>query len=355
MLWAALRASLDIPAPPTDVQRRLSDWALQFTPRVALLEEAVVMEVEASTRLFGGRRALRDRVLAESQELGCTGLAWAPNSLAALCLARAGIENGLRGPLPELLDSLQFEVLTATHAHAATLGHIGCKLLGDLRRLPRGGLNHRFGKALLVALDQAYGTVPLAHEWRVPAEDFHARLELMARVELAPALLAGARLLLLQLCGWLAARHAFVAFSPLARGFLGGKLRDIGTLEAKDIRRAMPRFSAEHYPANLRLLDAFGAEAARLGCAPATLALASLLHQGEDIIPIPGTSRPEHLADLLAAPQLALDAVTLARLDALVNRHTVSGQRYSAATQAEIDTEEFGPGRPAGHGYPARA
>jgi aryl-alcohol dehydrogenase-like predicted oxidoreductase len=134
---------------------------------------------------------------------------------------------------------------------------------------------------------------------------------------------------------------AFVAFSPLARGFLGGKLRDVGKLEPKDIRRAMPRFSPENYAANLYLLDAFEGEAAQLGCAPATLALAWLLHQGDDIVPIPGTSRPEHLGDLLAAPLLALDAATLARLDALINRHTVCGARYSVATQAEIDTEEF--------------
>jgi len=134
---------------------------------------------------------------------------------------------------------------------------------------------------------------------------------------------------------------AFVAFSPLARGFLGGGLRDVGRLEARDIRRAMPRFSPEHYAANLQLLDGFQDEAARLHCALATLALAWLLHQGEDIIPIPGTSKPEHLWALIAAPQLALDAATLKRLDALINQRTVSGARYNTATQAEIDTEEL--------------
>lgn len=134
---------------------------------------------------------------------------------------------------------------------------------------------------------------------------------------------------------------AFVAFSPLARGFLGGKLRDVSQLEPKDIRRAMPRFAPEHYAANLRLLDSFAAEAAHLHCAPATLALAWLLHQDGHIVPIPGTSRPEHLWALIAAPQLALDESTLKRLDALINQRTVSGARYSSATQAEIDTEEF--------------
>jgi len=134
---------------------------------------------------------------------------------------------------------------------------------------------------------------------------------------------------------------AFVAFSPLARGFLGGDLRDVSKLEPKDIRRAMPRFSPENYAANLRLLDGFQDEAARLNCAPATLALAWLLHQGEHIVPIPGTSNPEHLWQLMAAPQLELDAATLMRLGELINRDTVSGARYSTATQTEIDTEEF--------------
>lgn len=247
MLWAALRASLDLTSPPpTDVQRRLSDWALQFTPRVALLEEAVVMEVEASTRLFGGRRALRDRVLAESQELGSTGLAWAPNSLAALCLARAGVEDGVKRPLQDVLDVLRLEVLTATHAHLPTLGHIGCQVLGDLRRLPRGGLNHRFGKALLVALDQAYGAVPLAHEWLLPAEDFHARLELMSRVELAPALLAGARLLLLQLCGWLAARHAGVTAVTLGWAHDTMRAKHVEATGALTVHTAFPTRDVEH-------------------------------------------------------------------------------------------------------------
>ncbi|MDR7271129.1 aryl-alcohol dehydrogenase-like predicted oxidoreductase [Pelomonas saccharophila] len=134
---------------------------------------------------------------------------------------------------------------------------------------------------------------------------------------------------------------SFVAFSPLARGFLGGKLRDVSLLEPKDIRRAMPRFAPEHYAANLKLLDGFEAEAERLNCAPVTLALAWLLHQGEHIVPIPGTSKPEHLWALIVAARLQLDRATLGRLDALINRQTVSGARYSATTQTEIDTEEF--------------
>lgn len=210
MLWAALRLPL-LPdsAPPSDDQLvGLATWALQFTPRVATVDEAVVMEVEASTRLFGGKRALRDRVVQESAELGVVAVAWAPTSLGALALARAGKEDGIRRPLDQLLDVLPLEVLAATLPHQTTLQQLGCRTLGDVRALPRGGLSRRFGKGLLAAFDEAYGLRPTVHQWIELPESFRARLELMARAEVAPAMLFGARRLILQMCGWLAARHA---------------------------------------------------------------------------------------------------------------------------------------------------
>lgn len=76
--------------------------------------------------------------------------------------------------------------------------------------LPRGGLSRRFGAGMLAALDQAYGLRPDEHPWVEPAEHFHARLELMSRVDVAAAMVFGARPLLLQLCGWLAARRSGV-------------------------------------------------------------------------------------------------------------------------------------------------
>jgi aryl-alcohol dehydrogenase-like predicted oxidoreductase len=134
---------------------------------------------------------------------------------------------------------------------------------------------------------------------------------------------------------------AFVAFSPLARKFLTGTLRDVAVLEEKDIRRAMPRFTAENYAANLRLLDSYAAIAKRVGCSQAQLALAWLLARGDYIVPIPGTTRIEHARENLGALAVDLDEETVAELDALINRNTVVGSRYNAATQAEIDTEEF--------------
>jgi len=134
---------------------------------------------------------------------------------------------------------------------------------------------------------------------------------------------------------------AFVAFSPVARGFLCDTLHDVATLEPKDIRRGMPRFAPEAYAANLQLLPAYKALATEAGCTPAQLALAWLLHKAPHIIPIPGTTRVDHLHEDLAAADVVLDAGLLARLDALINQHTVTGPRYSAQSASEVDTEEF--------------
>ena len=131
-----------------------------------------------------------------------------------------------------------------------------------------------------------------------------------------------------------------VAFSPLGRGFLTGQLRDVSTLPAKDIRLAMPRFQGEHFACNLRLLDGLAEVAAERGCTMGQLALAWVLAQGTDVVPIPGTTRLDHLEENAAAAAIPLDRPTIDRLNDLVNPRTVSGARYNTATQAEIDTEE---------------
>ena len=135
---------------------------------------------------------------------------------------------------------------------------------------------------------------------------------------------------------------AFVAFSPVARGFLCGAALDVAAFDAKDVRRSMPRFAPDNYAANLKLLPAYNALAQEAGCSPSQLALAWLLHQGEDIIPIPGTTSVDHLLDDLAAVDVKLDAGLMARLDVLINQHTVAGDRYNAQANSEVDTEVFG-------------
>jgi aryl-alcohol dehydrogenase-like predicted oxidoreductase len=134
---------------------------------------------------------------------------------------------------------------------------------------------------------------------------------------------------------------AFVAFSPVARGFLCDAVHDVSTLDAKDIRRSMPRFEAANHEANLRLLPGYRALAAEAGCTPAQLALAWLLHKAPHIIPIPGTTSVEHLTEDLGAADVQLDAGLLARVEALINQHTVAGNRYSMQSQSEVDTETY--------------
>jgi len=134
---------------------------------------------------------------------------------------------------------------------------------------------------------------------------------------------------------------AFVAFSPIARGFLSCALQDVSGLPAKDIRLAMPRFQGEHFARNLRLLPALSAIAAEAGCTPAQAALAWLLDRAPHIVPIPGTTRLDHLEDNAAAEQVRLPRPVIESLDTLINARTVAGARYNAATQAEIDTEEI--------------
>jgi aryl-alcohol dehydrogenase-like predicted oxidoreductase len=134
----------------------------------------------------------------------------------------------------------------------------------------------------------------------------------------------------------------FVAFSPLARGFLSGHLTDpVSQLEAKDIRLQMPRFEAPHYGRNLALLEGFKTLAAQAGCTMSQLALAWVLARPGGLIPLFGTKSPDHLAENIGAATVTLGADLMARLDALINQKTVSGGRYNDATQTEIDTEEF--------------
>ncbi len=135
---------------------------------------------------------------------------------------------------------------------------------------------------------------------------------------------------------------ALVAFSPLGRGFLAGAVTDPASLVEGDVRRAMPRFSAENLPHNLRQLEALQAIARERDVTTGQLALAWLLAQGDDVIPIPGSRSVAHMRENLAAEDMRLEPATLARLSAMLTQDQVAGERYGEALQAEIDTEEFG-------------
>ena len=230
---------------PTDAQG-IAVWALQYTNRVAQVDQAVLLELAQSQRLFGGAEALRQQVEAGALALGVVAWAWAPTSLAALACARAGIRDGFAQPLALLLDRLPLTSLDAVARHAPTLARLGCHTLGDVRRLPRGGMGRRFDSALLLALDQAYGLRPESYAWVTVPETFAARLELPGRVDNAMGLLFGARRLLLQMAGWLAARHGGVTAFTLAWEHDSMRARDAGEGGSLTIRTAEPTQNVAH-------------------------------------------------------------------------------------------------------------
>ena len=183
-----------------DPDTALAWWALRFTPLVARVEKALVLEVSGSERLFGGREALLQRLFAS--EAPSPALQHAQGATSLLALAR------LWAHLPDAaIDSLPLHSLAASRAHLPTLQRLGCSNWGQLRSLPRGGLARRFGAGLVDALDRAYGYRPELYPWLSLPEVFDAPLELSAAVESAPALLFGARRLLAQLLVWLRARQ----------------------------------------------------------------------------------------------------------------------------------------------------
>ena len=134
---------------------------------------------------------------------------------------------------------------------------------------------------------------------------------------------------------------AFVPFSPLARAYLTAKLVDTSRLHATDMRRSMPRFDVMNYAANLRLMDRATPLAVEAGCTPAQLALAWLLHKGEHVVPIPGTTNLAHLQENMGALNVPLGPDLMSRLDRLFVPDEVVGPRYNAKAMAEIDTEQF--------------
>jgi aryl-alcohol dehydrogenase-like predicted oxidoreductase len=121
----------------------------------------------------------------------------------------------------------------------------------------------------------------------------------------------------------------FVSYSPLGRGFLTGRIRSIDDLEPDDYRRSSPRFQGENFRDNLRLVDDIQAIAAEHRCTPAQLALAWVLEQGDDIVPIPGTKRRRYLDENAGALAVQLTDADRARIDRTLRPGAASGARYA--------------------------
>jgi aryl-alcohol dehydrogenase-like predicted oxidoreductase len=122
----------------------------------------------------------------------------------------------------------------------------------------------------------------------------------------------------------------FVPYSPLGRGFLTGQIKSIDDLEADDYRRNAPRFQGENFQKNLDLVREIEAMAREKGCTPAQLALAWVLAQGDDIVPIPGTKRRRYLEENVGALQVELTPADLERIDRIIPPGAAAGTRYTA-------------------------
>jgi aryl-alcohol dehydrogenase-like predicted oxidoreductase len=231
----------------------------------------------------------------------------------------------LRQTCEEALQRLQTDVIDLYYLHRRDFSVPVEDSIGEMSRLVQEGKVRTIGMSEVSA-----DTLRKAHAIH-PLTALQTEYSLWSR---------NAEIAVLDACRELGI--TFVAFSPLARGFLTGKLTDpVTQLEAADIRKYMPRFYPENYPKNLELLDAYKAIADEAGCTPAQLALAWLLHKAPHIVPIPGTRHVAFVEENFGALNVKLSPAQMNKLDQLINHDTVTGDRYNAATQEEIDTEQF--------------
>jgi protein ImuB len=219
MHWIALQWPLDEagaacaarPAPeaPPDAtvptRQALGWWALQFTPHVAWVDEALLLEVSGSLRLWGGQRALLRRIHQSNPALVAVESSQEAIGIIALAVLRQRVQGR---PLPaQRPAALPLATLTAARPHLALLSRLGLRTWGDVHALPRAPMVRRFGPELRRALDIAWGLAPEGYPWLTLPDRFDQSLELPARVEDAPALLWAASRLLASLQLWLRARQ----------------------------------------------------------------------------------------------------------------------------------------------------
>jgi len=128
-----------------------------------------------------------------------------------------------------------------------------------------------------------------------------------------------------------------VPFAPLGRGFLTGNVKRAEEFAEGDFRRGDPRYQGANFDANMRAASAVRDLATRKGVAPGQIALAWLLHKGNDIVPIPGTKRRRYLEENVAAAAVHLSAEEMRALDGALAPEKVSGPRYSEKNMAQVD------------------
>ncbi len=257
--WIAFHISITtepaLPAQPgaavmdaAALQKALASLALGFTPHVALVDEAVLLDVTGSLRLFGGlpslMTALEKRMeafMASHQIQVHLARAQGANSLVAL--GRLRHQGGTTKSSPRVAD-LPLHTLTAARPHLDVLERIGCRRWGDLLSLPRDGMARRFGAGLLQALDRARGSAPDDYAWLTLPEHFEEKLELNALVTQAPALMAGVACLLVKLQAWLLGRQSGLCALKIIWHL--DKRRDAAPTGELEVRTAQPAQDLRH-------------------------------------------------------------------------------------------------------------
>lgn len=293
---------------------------MQYTPEIAAADErSLLLEVGASLSLFGGPRTLWQRVRASVHALGFSaGLGMAPTAQGAWLFAHDRLRSGSRlrrcmtlQTMRRRLDALPLHGLPEAAPHAEWLDGIGCRLLADVRRLPRTGLKRRTHAALLDALDRAYGESPELFDWLQAPESFSAAVELPYRIDDAPLLLFAAQRLLAQMTGWLVARQQAVSRFVLWLGHERGRAQRDPT--ALEIVLAEPAWQEAHLTRLLKeRLNRLSLAAPVIGLRLEAAQLSAWVPPTTQLFAEPGgTSEDYHrLLELLVA-RLGPDAVKL--------------------------------------------
>ena len=277
-------------AAETESLLGIAAWAAQFTPSVALeFPDALLLEVSASLKLFGGLEKISAALRAGLLELGfAAALAAAPTARAAAWLARtvsprppgkpAPVTPSITTPeaLRTAIAALPVSLLRGKADLPEALVNLGLATLGELLALPRDGLARRFGQSLLDQLDQAFGDLPDPRIFFAVPARFHAGIELPAEVTQAEALLFAGRRLLAQLSGFLTARSGGVQRFRFSLSHREGRGTDI------DVGLVAPARDADHFALLLR---------ERLGKLALREPVRSLSLHAEDIQPLAGANR----------------------------------------------------------------
>jgi protein ImuB len=287
------------------MQREVAFALLRFTPQVVICDEqTILMDVAASQRLFGGIRNICLQLRAVVKTIGVTvRMSVAPTGQGAWLLAKKGRCRVLKmRSLHRHLDGLPFMVIQEVRAYADWFNGLGCRMLSDIRRLPRAGLKKRCGVDLLDSLDRAYGLSPELYQWLDIPPTFSARTELPDRVEHAEAVLFSARRLIIQLCGWLSAQQlALTRATVLLEHERGREAVDPTVL---DIALAEPTWHEEHLVRLLKeRLGRVELPAAVLAVRLTAAEVQNAEPPSDSLFPEPGGSAEEHnrLLELLVA------------------------------------------------------